>query len=110
MIFILLGTMFGLLLLVSCSSSESSATLPDVPNKNVSKENTGHQLLGLWEFVADPEAGTLEYHALRSQEMHLNVLPFLEPVPLLYLTLESDIIYDVINNTLQVDVGLTHPY
>ncbi len=100
---------FIILLTVSCSSN-SSVTLPDNPVKAAEKTSTSHRLMGLWQFKADPEAQTLEYCELRMPEMHVNVLPFLEPPPLLYLTLEGEIEFDIPNNTLTVDIGLTHPF
>lgn len=111
MAFGLLTILSIILLLVSCSSSDSPTTAFDDPEKAVSYGGSNsHGLWGLWQFVADPEAQTLEYYQLRVPEFHLNVLPFLEPPALLNLSLESDIIFDIPNNTLQVDIGLTHPF
>ena len=42
--------------------------------------------------------------------MHVNVLPFLEPPPMVNLTLESEPIFDPIYNTVEVEVGLKHPF
>ncbi len=111
MAFGLLTILSLILLLVSCSSSNSPITAFDEPEKAVSYGGSNsHGLWGFWQFVADPEAQTLEYYQLRISEFHLNVLPFLEPPPLLNLTLESDVTFDIANNTLEVDIGLTHPF
>ena len=111
MAFGLLTILSIILLLVSCSSSDSPTTAFDDPKEAVSYGgSTSHDLWGLWEFVADPEAQTLEYYQLRVPDFHLNVLPFLEPPALVNLSLESDVIFDIPNNTLQVDIGLTHPF
>ncbi len=66
-----------------------------------------HQLWGLWQFVANPEAATLEAIPLRSSEMHVNVLPFLEPPPFLNLTLES---LEFNGDIIEVEIGLRHPF
>lgn len=110
MVISLLAIFTSLLLLVSCSSSDSQITGPDDPGKVALNGNTSHNLWGLWEFVIDPEAQTLEYFELRVPGLHLNILPFMEPPPLVLLTLESEIFFDIPNNTLTVDIGLTHPF
>jgi len=66
--------------------------------------------MGLWQFIWDPENQTLDYCQLRVPDFHLNVLTWLEPEPLLYLTIEGEIIYDFVNNTIKVDIGLIHPF
>ncbi len=83
MVFSLLATFTIIFLLVSCSSSDSAVTVPDNPVQTAVNGNSSHKLMGLWEFVVDPEAQTLEYYQLRVPEFHLNVLPFLEPPPLM---------------------------
>ncbi len=58
-----------ILLLVSCSSSDSPITAFDEPEKAVSSGGSNsHGLWGLWQFVADPETQTLEYFQLRVTE------------------------------------------
>lgn len=99
-----------LLLLVSCSSTSTNIAVGDLPAKESTGGNTSHRLMGLYQFTWDPETGSLEYCQLRMSDMHLNVLSWLEPTPLLFLTLESDIEYDLINNFVTVDIGLTHPF
>ena len=110
MVISLLAIFTSLLLLVSCSSSDSLITDPGDPGKVALDGNTSHNLWGFWEFVIDPEAQTLEYFELRVSRLHLNILPFMEPPPLVLLTLESEVIFDIPNNTLTVDIGLTHPF
>ena len=63
---------------------------------------------GLWQFEADPTAGTLDATPLREAAMHLNALPFLEPPPLYYLTIESPVEFS--GNLVDVDIGLRHPF
>jgi hypothetical protein len=62
---------------------------------------------GLWQFIADPEAATLDVVHLRIGDMHLNALGFLEPPPLVNLTLES---LEFNGNIIEADIGLRHPF
>jgi len=66
-----------------------------------------HMTWGTWQFVADPEMGTLDVVPLRTSEMHINALPFLEPPPLVNLTLES---LKIVGNIVDADIGLRHPF
>ena len=61
----------------------------DVENARDTSMGTSHYTWGLWQFVADPEAQTLEVVQLRQGSLHLNAMPFLEPPPYTYLTLEG---------------------
>jgi len=66
-----------------------------------------NQCLGLWQFIANPEAETLEIIQLRCGAFHLNALPFLEPPALVNLTLES---LKFNGNIIEADIGLRHPF
>jgi len=66
-----------------------------------------HYCLGYFQFTANPVAGTLECVPLRETAMHLNALRFLEPPPLLNLTLES---LEFNGNIIDADIGLRHPF
>jgi outer membrane protein assembly factor BamB len=66
-----------------------------------------HQLWGLWAFTADPDAATLDVVPLRTGGMHINALPFLEPPPLVNLTLES---LKFNGDIIDADIGLRHPF
>ncbi len=67
-----------------------------------------HILWGLWQFVVDADAGSLDVVQLRDAGMHLNALKFLEPPVNLYLALEGP--PQISGGILDVDVGLTHPF
>ncbi len=71
------------------------------------ESNSSHNLWGLWQFTADPDAGTLDYVQLRTGEMHLNALPFLEPPMGVNLTVES---LHLSGANLDVTIGLRHPF
>jgi len=66
-----------------------------------------HYTWGLWQFTADPAAGTLDVIPLRAGNFHLNALPFLEPPVLVNLTLES---LEFNGNIIDADIGLRHPF
>ncbi len=90
-----------------CSSGGmETAMIPNEPMDMVRSE-TSHHTWGLWQFIADPEAGTLDVVQLRAGNFHLNALPFLEPPPLLNLTLES---LEFNGNVIETDIGLRHPF
>jgi len=97
-------------LLVSCSTSNSPVITPDPLPREASDISSSHMLAGLYQFYVDPATQTFEYTQMRYSSMHLNVLVFLEPQPLLYLTIEGGVIFDFENYTMQCDIGLTHPF
>ncbi len=97
---------------VSCTGGGnvvSPVTEPDMilGTSSNTGQNQTHLLWGLWQFIADPEAGTLDIVQLRSGDMHLNALVFLEPPPLVNLTLES---LEFNGNIIEADIGLRHPF
>lgn len=63
--------------------------------------------MGLYQFTANPAAKTLDAIPLRATELHLNALPFLEPPPLVNLTIEN---LQFNGNIIEVDIGLRHPF
>ncbi len=67
-----------------------------------------HRLEAFYTFICDPESATLEIVPLRDAGFHLNVLVFLEPPPLVNLTIEGPIEFN--GNILEVDIGLLNPY
>ena len=88
-----------------CSSNRKVLEPTDEPRIPAASES--HLSWGTWQFTADPGNGTLEAVQLRTSDMHLNALPFLEPPALLNLTLES-VIFN--GNIVEVDIGLKHPF
>ncbi len=93
------------LLTVGCSSEGIDSINPSEDTRYSAASH--HGLWGLWQFVADPETQSLEYSELRTGGMHVNVVPLLEPPPLLNLTLE----YLEFNGSLiTCDIGLRHPF
>ena len=96
------------ILLVTGCSGDKGAVLPESSSpKAICSTGVSHQLWGLWQFVADPQKGSLDVIELRSGNFHLNALPFLEPPPLTDLTLES---LKFNGNLIEADIGLRHPF
>ncbi len=94
-------------LAISTGCSDGDATPVDVDKSGSTAANPMHYNWGLWQFIADPVNETLDVVQLREGNMHLNVLPFLEPPPLAYMTLES---VEFNGNLIEVDIGLKHPF
>jgi len=80
---------------------------PAIPACSNEKTAQSHQLWGLYQFTCEPAANSLEIIPLRAADMHLNVLPFLEPPALSNLTLES---LKFTGNIIDADIGLKHPF
>ena len=111
-----LADLYGLLILlvlltvtflVGCSSGGNIDPIIPTQMNDAAYDSGSHYTWGLWQFVADPEAETLDMIRLRNGNMHVNVLPFLEPPPLTMLTLES---LEFNGNIIEADIGLRHPF
>ncbi len=93
-------------LIAGCSAQGPDPVAPDVETLR-GEAHESHQLWGLWQFKADPKAGTLDVIPVRNAEMHLNALPFLEPPANVKLSIEN---IEFNGNTIYVDVFLSHPF
>ena len=67
----------------------------------------GNSLLGYYEVVIDLEAGTVEFVAMRTAEMHFNLVPVLEGA-IMNLGLASP--PSIAGGVLSADIVLTHPF
>jgi hypothetical protein len=104
---LIVATIFVFGIVLGCSGASQMPTDPgDNPERGVLSEKS-HMLWGMYEFTVNPEEKTLEYLPLRAVDMHLNVLPFLEPPPLVNLTLES---LEFNGDNVEVDLGIRHPF
>jgi hypothetical protein len=99
----------GILFLLGCSSGGNSITAPEGIPSEIKEPNVvaSHYLWGYWQGVIDPQAETLELLRLREGNFHLNALGFLEPPPLVNLTLEY---LEFNGNLVTADIGLRHPF
>jgi len=66
--------------------------------------------LGFYQVTVDTNAGTIQAVDMRSSELIMNVLGFLEPPPLGNMTIDFvTLVLDPTNNLIKVDVILKHP-
>lgn len=102
-----LPLIFVIGMLVSCSGVADDGITARPSERAISSGVGSHTLWGFYQFTANPDEETLEYVPLRTGELHLNVLPFLEPPPLVYLSLES---LEFNGNIIEAGIGLRHPF
>lgn len=94
-----------------CSGGGSNTPLiPDAGDISPLEAAVGsdsHTNWGLWQFVCDPAAETLDIIQLRTGTIHLNALKFVNTPPYVYLTIES---LGFSGNIVDVDIGLRHSF
>ncbi len=107
--FSLAAILLAVAFIFGCSGGTAQPVIPSEsqPPANTADSISSHSLWGLWQFTADPTAGTLDVVPLRTTDLHLNALPFLEPPPFVYLTLET---LHINGNIIETDIGLRHPF
>lgn len=95
-----------------CSSGGAEGIIPMADTSTTELRNTNiglsHSTWGLFQFVADPDAGTLDITPLRAGNIHLNAVNFLEPGTISYITIEGPPQFN--GNILDVDISLRHPF
>jgi len=73
--------------------------------------NPGHQCWGIWQFIIDKVAETVELVPVREAGQHLNVLGFLEPPVLTSVSLNwNSLVIDFANNYVEVGVFIRNPF
>ncbi len=99
----------ALIFSLGCSGGTDNTSAPLAPDTLAERATSlqSHNLLGLWQFTANPDAQTLDFTQLRIADLHLNALPFLEPPALLFLSLES---LEFNGNIIEAGIGLRHPF
>jgi hypothetical protein len=90
-----------------CSKSSDLLTQCPIPTAQRESASQVHNLAALYTFSFDAEKVKLDIAPLRDAQLHLNAVKFLEPAPLIFLTLESGLKYS--GSILDVDIGLRHP-
>jgi len=103
---ILILTILITALVCGCSGKGIDPTTPYKPAAS-RHEQLSHAVWGLWQGVINPGEQTLQFVQVRTVDFHLNALFFLEPPPLVNLTLES---LKFIGNNIEADIGLRHPF
>ena len=110
--FHILSLLFVILFAVSCADS-GNPSAPGVDNsptldlKDTPAAGTVHSLWGLWTFIVDPDSGTVDIVPLRTADVHINILPILEPPANTKLS-GSNISFDP--PVLSVDLSIEHPF
>ncbi|MFH1676448.1 MAG: hypothetical protein ABIC40_05425, partial [bacterium] len=87
--------------------SDNTNGLKDANRIEMSESGT-RMLWGMWEWVIDPVAETIDIVPLRSAEIHVNVNKFVDSVPSKIGI--SNFVVDAPNNQISLDVSLTHPF
>jgi len=110
---IYLGIIFLVGTIVGCSAGKPDGiTAPGTNTPAIFKaadtDCSTHSLWGIWAVNVDVQTERVEVVPMRGAEMHLNALHFLEPPAGLYLTLESPPQFS--QSTVEVDIGLRHPF
>jgi len=98
---------WGLLMVAFFGCSNSISPVEQAIGQPSANSADSHQFWGLWQFSADPAKGTLDVVQLRTGDFHLNTLVFLEPPPLVNLSLDS---LQFNGNIVEADIGLRHPF
>jgi len=96
---------FLLVAITGCSNAASP--VEPVKGDPSGQQESSHQLWGIWQFKADPDAGSIDIVPIRMSDVHLNALRFLEPPVKLYLNVEN---VKFTGNILDCDVTLRHPF
>jgi len=103
-----------LLFSVSCSGGDRNpgeppmAASPVLPEADIAPGNT--TCLGIWQVMINQEAGTIEAVDMRSSDLIINVLRFLEPPAMSGMKIDfSTLNIDAAHKKVEVDVILAHP-
>jgi hypothetical protein len=105
--YVLLAFILTVAIFCGCSGGGDTPTTPVANPVDPSRGSDTHHTWGLWQFIIDPVNETFDIVQLRSGNMHLNALLFLEPPPLVNLTLES---LEFSGDEVYAGIGLRHPF
>ena len=96
---------------VSCSGGADAVTAPvPAPKDTVSNAGNGTSIPGFWQVVVDTDQETICVVDIRTSDLIINVLGFLEPPALSNMTIDFDTLFiDSDSQTISVDVILRHP-
>ena len=92
--------------LAGCSNG-GDTIIPKPVDMSAASTANSHHLWGMWQFIADPLNETLDVVQLRTSDMHLNALPFLEPPANVHISLGN---LEFNGNIIEIDIGLRHPF
>jgi len=107
---LLFAALFSLACIIGCSGNSSNTTVPTVETMNTVGSNGHTSCLGLWQVVIDKYTEKVDVVDMRSSDLILNVLGFLEPPALSGMTINFTTLHiDADNKVVNVDVVLKHP-
>jgi hypothetical protein len=98
---------FAFSVIAGCSSGD----IPTTPSNHEISSDAGagsHTCLGLWQFVIDPVNKSIDMVPLRSEQLHMNGLAFMEPP--VGQSLAIDQIVEMTSDEVTVDIRFSHPY
>ncbi|HEX9745980.1 MAG TPA: PKD domain-containing protein [bacterium] len=102
-------------ILLGCNSGGKGAdplspgtVQPSDPSAMAQSPGSSHMLWGMWEWIIDLENETFEAVPVRSANLHFNVAKILDNPPPKFGF--SNFNLDKPNNTISLDVTLTHPF
>jgi hypothetical protein len=93
--------------LLGCGGTDSPIS-PDAKLPEIQLSQSGHMLLGLYQFKIDPETKTLSFAQQRLCEMHLNITAFMEPPFGVNFGIED--IVDFQPGLIVADLFIRHPF
>ena len=101
----------ALAFMISCSGgSDNLVAPPSSERAPVSQPPGTTDLLGFWQVVIDTNSGDVDIIDLRSSDLIINVLGFMEPPPLVSMNIDfGTLVIDDVNNQILVDVIFSHP-
>ncbi len=111
-----LSSSIAVLIIICAALGCSGSGSPMAPDR-VSSPDMGHSgagktaLVGLYQVVIDKQTSKVDITSLRSAELIVNVLGFMEPPPLVNLSIDFNTLdINADENSIYVDVILTHPF
>ena len=105
--FLILAALLLVAFVYGCSGSGGeNPTAPTTGPRDAADGGTA--CLGFWQVTIDKNAGTIEAADMRTSDLMLNVLGFVEPPALSGMTIDFATL-DIEDPIIEVDVILTHP-
>ncbi|HEX9744071.1 MAG TPA: hypothetical protein VGB30_01480 [bacterium] len=105
----------GLVLALSCSGGSGDPSTPQLSNENsvkdisFSKTSENSMILGAWDVIIDPVAGTVEAVPVRSMQQHWNVTPLISPPKCFDCFKVKNLSYNASTQVVTVDIGFLNP-
>ncbi len=104
--------LFLAMFIASCSATGTAGVTPaEAINTASTDSHGGTACLGLWDISIEPGTHRVDITELRGADLILNVLQFLEPPPMVWLSIDLDTLeVKPVQKKVAVDVILKHPF